>query len=146
MPKITYRRFDAMEVTREQVWRLLEWCMAHGATEFVVNCVGHGDRPSPACDEVEAALRPFAIGAPGEPLGWRLTSDALPQIRRLFPDGLLADPTYEESGWVEDLECYRQGERMFWTISHENYGFVQLTDEEHAAVRDLGITTHAVST
>lgn len=111
-----------------------------------MNCVGYGNAPSPTCSEVEDALRPFAIGAPDEQLGWRLTSEALPQIHRLFPDGLLADPTYEESGWVEDLECYRRGERMFWTISHENYGFVQLTDEEHAAVRELGITTHAVST
>ena len=144
MLALRMRQFFGREVTSEQVWQLFGWCLAHGADEFTVSCSGDGNAPWPFCDEVEERLRPFSVQRDEQPNRWRLTAETVDYIHALFPDGLLADPTFEETGWVEDLRCYRDGAGMFWAINHEAYGFLQLTEDEHRDVQALGIETHPV--
>lgn len=151
MPVTFMRQFFDGEVTSEQLWQLFDWCLAHGATAFSVGFLswdgrsssGHADDPSPLRDEVEARLRPFALQLADPPTRWRLTPETVACIRTLFPEGILGSRDVEE-GWAVDLRLFRGTEGMFWAVTHEGYGFVRLTGDEHADVEALGIRTHPV--
>ena len=146
----------ADEIGAAQSWRLLAWCAAQGADEFFVRQMSIEGRPEPYLDRVNALLAPYRLppavrprtvvymGYPDRELTdlWALTPESIQTLEVVLPDGLLAPPSYDEDGWLEEPTVYRGGEIMLGIVSHEGEGFVNLTDAERGAVEALGVRLH----
>jgi hypothetical protein len=152
------RWFYPGDVTPPQTWQLVDFCVAHGATEFTVCFMTMQGSAAPNIVEVKAALRPFELAeAPrqlmtvlvGQPQVqptrlWRLVPEAVTALQRFLAEGLFDYPSADwDAGWLEDLTVYRRGEVMLGVVSHEGEGLLTLSAGEHSEVEALGIRTQA---
>ena len=161
---LSTRYVFAADVSSGAMWRLLDWCVSRGATEFTLAVVSAelDSRPQPA--PTVPALQPFGRGrAPRErvtvPWGedsvsdtvlWTLCAESVAVLRELFPDGLFQYPgaslveDLPHGEWFEDPVIFRSEAIMLGVISHEGAALLELTAEEHAEVARLGIPTREV--
>jgi hypothetical protein len=137
-----------------EMWRLVEWCGAHGASEFAVECMGETD--SPVWSAFERAVHPYALGErvrrrmSGQTVDdltrptalWALNPTTIDALRAAFPRGVLEYFPAKE-GWFEDLALYREGELMFGAITHEQAAVLRITDREYEEFAALGFRSHA---
>lgn len=142
------RRFlRAHDVRADDSWRLLRWCVEHGASDFTLALMRiEGEAPT-FLDEVSAALKPFAA-APAVRNGehtaevWTLTPASVAVLQDLLPDGLFTAASYAGSGWLEDPTFYRAGEVMLGIVTHENEGVLVVQQADHASFEALGLISH----
>lgn len=143
----------ADEVSPEQSWALLAWCVAHGGTELFLRQMSLVGEPEPNLDHVNAQLAPFRLppavrertvvydGHPDSELSdlWALTPESITVLRRLLPDGLFAPPSYDEGGWLEEPTIYRGGALLLGVVSHEGYGIIECAPAELVDLQARGI-------
>jgi hypothetical protein len=147
------RYIAAADYPLEKLWQLIEWCRAHGATTFTVDCLGDIDPPVWAT--FERAVGSFArgqqvrrrmSGRTVEDLTrltelWTLNDQTISALRQAFPRGVL-DYFPAEEGWFEDLALYRDSELMFGAITHEHAGVLRITELEYAEFAGAGFSSH----
>jgi hypothetical protein len=149
------RYLHRSDLRPEKEWAVIEWLASRGAGEFTVALMGMEGSSVPTLDRIEAALRPHELGNEmrarissygedgfrGSTKLWALTSDTLQILHECFPNGPFAAPTYDEGGWFEDLELYREKELVFGAVSHEGEAVLQLGHAEWPLFASLGIPT-----
>jgi hypothetical protein len=95
------QRFIRDDLSSEQGWRLIDWCIERGGDEFSFRIMGLGDSLS-SHEPLTNALTPFHRGTPkrenmvtqaGEETGrptdtWRLSTESAGVLRQHIPDGL----------------------------------------------------------
>jgi hypothetical protein len=146
----------ATEVEPEQSWLLLAWCAAHGGTEIFVRQMSLVGEAEPNLDRANALLAPFQLPTAvrprtvvysGEPEMqptelWALTPASIEVLRALLPDGLLAPPSYDEGGWLEEPTVYRDGSVLLGVVSHEGYAILDVSERERAELSASGVPSH----
>ena len=131
-------------------WRLLRWCVEHGADEFTVTVRCMAGEPAPIADAFEDAFaasytgitsrRILASASEGnvQPVRlWALNEQAIVSLRTFMSEGLfthLVDPR----GWLEDPVIYRDGTLMLGVVTHEREGVLRATPQEVRALATLG--------
>ena len=133
-----------IDFTEEETWRLWQWCIDHGADEFVVDLPFRpATTPNPLRRFfVSNARREIHTGSErwGEIDLYRLGRESTEALRTLFPTGLFQGPTWDtDAGWAEDPALYRRGELMFWIISHEGFGELRVSSSEQADLARIGL-------
>ena len=125
-------------------WKFLRFLTARGADEFGVRILYWGNTGDPG--PLEAALAPFSLGTRERECTvwssrqekvrptpvWQLNAESIAVLATLMPRGIL---TYDHNAgaWLEDLCVYRGGELVFGTVTHEQFAFVRLSDDEWAS-------------
>jgi hypothetical protein len=136
----------------EGQWRLLNWCLEHGADEFMIGaivCDGGSDAQLRPYDEMvkphqlPRAVRRHLTGPPNQGLSyetdlWKLNRITLNALRVAFPRGPF-DYFPEGDAWFEDLDVYRGGELLLGVITHEHEGVLRVTSSERADLGARGI-------
>jgi len=154
---ITRHLFKA-DLSAEQAWQLLGWCIARGANEFSVEMVAVEHTPAPVFDAFEAALAPWSRGVQrrrvvanpttsdrGDDVHvWTLTAEAVARLRPFGPDHLFTYELDMQRGWLEDPIVWRDGQVMLAIVSHEQEGVLRVTPQEAALLDTLGIPTREV--
>jgi len=148
------RYFDFDEVTPQQAWDLLDWCVLRGANEFIVESL-----VSPAESERMKAFHHALSGytlpsAPRRrltaPAGqdftrslprWRLNAFTVAHLKEALPMGF-ASREYDADLWLEDLTVYRDSEFLMGVLSHERRGVVRGTTEDLADLQRVGFPLH----
>ena len=136
------RYFAKSDLTPDQSWQLLNWCLDHRADEFTINGIvadaeGSGSAAFFAAlvpyEREEAARRRLSAATVDEfvrptPL-WALRPETIAHLRSSMPDGIF---DYNAGGdpWLEDLAVYRRGEFMMGVITHEDGGVLRVTSDE----------------
>ena len=153
------QRFIRDELSPEQGWRLIGWCIERGGEEFSFRPMSLGD--SPALQEtLHERAHIISSGRPeresmttlvGEEARrptetWRLTTESTAVLRQHVVDGFFAAPSYSTAGWFEDFTIYRRGEVMLGIVSHEGLVVLCLTDQEHGEFSELKIESHETAT
>jgi hypothetical protein len=140
------------DISPEQSWRLVAWCMANGADEFTIDGITSEGASITIFEEfdkvVGAYRRPSALrrhlSAPtADELVrltelWTLNQTSLAALERALPDGLFTYNFGLES-WFEDLVLYRQGELVLGVITHESEGVLRVTPLQRADLDCSGI-------
>ena len=153
------QRFVRDDLSPEQGWRLIEWCIERGGDEFSFRLMGLGDSPS-SHKPLTNALTSFHRGTPkrenmatlaGEEVRrptatWRLSTESAGVLRQHIADGLFVAPSYSMADWCEDFTIYRRGEVMLGVVSHEGLAVVCLTEQEHGEFSQLKIESHETAT
>jgi hypothetical protein len=153
------QRFIRDDLSPEQGWRLVEWCIEQGGEEFSFRTMSLGDSPA-SHEPLTNALTSFHRGAPKRenmttPAGeearrptetWRLTTESATVLRQHIADGFFAAPSYSTAGWFEDFTIYRRGEVMLGVVSHEALVVLRLTEQEHREFLELKIESHGTAT
>lgn len=133
----------------KESWRLLRWCVDHGADEFNVRvlCVeGQGTRADAFEDLFEqrlisTELRRVASALDTEPVRelrlWRVDEEALQTLRPFLPDGLFTHRV-DPRGWLEDLSLFRDGQLMLGVVTHQREGLVCVTPAELRELERIG--------
>lgn len=149
------QRFVRDDLSLEQGWRLIEWCIQRGGDEFSFRALGFNDFPS-SHEPLRKALTSFYRGKPQRdnmtkvateqgrrPTDTlRLTTESAAVLRRHVVDGWFAGPSYSEAGWFEDFTIYRCGEVMLGVISHEGLVVLRLAEQEHEQFSELKIKSY----
>ena len=134
--------------------RLLRYLLAHGADEFSITVMALQDTPAPFADAFENELGPYErpaarrrvlTDADGSDFArsvrlWTLNEASLQRLLRFVDHGLFNAPAGPD-GWLEDLAIYREGELLLGIVSHENEGVLRLTQQEHAEVVVIGVSS-----
>ena len=122
-------------------WDLLRFLVSIGADEFNLRLIC--TEPIAGADRFESALALFSSGMKerertvryrGEsgrqavPV-WQLNSESITALASIMPAGIFG-PSRARDAWVEDLCVFRGGKLVFGTVTHEQYAFVRLSDEE----------------
>lgn len=142
------------EITPEQSWRLLEWCISRGATELTL-CLPSTHPPSTAY-AVMAAMERFRLADSERDTGsyagdvrpsivplWRLTAEVVELLAGLFDEGLFTYPAGDWPGGLgEDPIAYRGGQLMLWVVSHEGEAVIRLAPDDLESFAALGLRTH----
>lgn len=128
------------DYSAESSWRLLDWCIAHGADEFGLTFLGAPYLPQTAWAEVDELLVPFRrrIASAGD--RWALTGESASVLRALFPDGLLSARRGEES--PEDPTIYRGGAALLSVMSHEGEAVLALAGGDAERFAHAGFPFH----
>ena len=133
------------DLTTDEGWRLLSWCLSHGAEEFTLDFLPESG------ELVRWLLRPFwrrtAIrecmrNGPGREVDlFDLSEGSIPAMRTLLPNGLLSwwFSDYGSLPYVEDPAIYRRGELLVGVIAHDGRAAVRVTDGERAELHLLGV-------
>jgi len=154
MSSIT-QRFIRDQLSPEQGWRLIEWCIKRGGDEFSFRSMSLGDSPAPH-EPLTNALKPFHRRTPKRKntttlvgkeaqrptVTWRLTTESAAVLRQHVAGGLFAAPSYSMAGWFEDFTIYRRSEIMLGVVSHERLIALHLTNQEHGEFSELKIASH----
>jgi hypothetical protein len=154
---ITRHLFES-DLSAEQAWQLLDWCLAHGASEFSVDRAAIEDTPAPACDAFEAALAPWSRGVQRRRVVanpttcdrsdnvhvWALNAETVAVLRAFGPEHLFTYELDMARGWLEDPVVWRDEQVMLAIISHEQEGLLRVTPEEVALLGALGLPTRDV--
>ncbi len=153
------QRFIRDDLSPEQGWRVIDWCIERGGDEFSFRLMGLGDPPS-SHEPLTNALKSFHRGTPkrenmatlaGEETRrptdtWRLSTESVGVLRQHIADGLFAAPSYSVAGWFEDFTIYRRGEVMLGVVSHEGLVVLRLTERERGEFSELKIESHETPT
>jgi hypothetical protein len=133
------------DLTTDEGWRLLNWCLSYGAEEFTLDFLPE------SADLVRQLLRPFWRGTAirecirNEPSRevdlFDFTEDSIRALRTLLPNGLLSwrFSDYGSAPYVWDPAIYRGGELLVAVISHEGVAELRVTDDERAELSVLGV-------
>ena len=148
--ELVVRYLAKSDITPEQSWKLLTWCLERGADEFTVDGLVAGTE-GPRSAAFFASLDPY--GRPKAPRRrlsaatanefvrptplWVLCPDTVELLRNAMPDGIF---DYQAGGdpWLEDLAVYRGGEFMMGVITHEDGGVLRVTPAELSELDRLG--------
>jgi hypothetical protein len=153
------QRFIRDELSPEQGWRLIEWCIERGGEEFSFRTMSLGDSSASHVPLINA-LTSFHRGTPkrenmttlageesrGPTETWRLTTESAAVLRQHIADGFFAAPSYSVAGWFEDFTIYRRGEVILGVVSHEGLVVLCLTEQEHGEFSELKIESHETTT
>lgn len=133
----------------KESWRLVHWCLEHGADEFTVRVLCAEDQGTRA-DAFEDAnadrfiatdLRRVAAAQEDEPARhvrlWRLDEDALQALRPFLPDGVFTHRV-DPHGWLEDLMLFRDGQLLLGVVTHQREGLVRITPDELRELERIG--------
>ena len=136
---------DRDDLTAEETWRLVQWCLAQSADEITLDFyeLRADDDPFAPFARPSAQRRhlSYASDAPSETPLYALNDGSIRRLRDLLPEGLLQSPSYSRDGWVENPEVYRFGRPMFGVISHDGLGWLWVSKDEREALAKLGIRT-----
>ncbi|MEO8621272.1 MAG: hypothetical protein ABI625_09425 [bacterium] len=151
-----HRFLFADDMSADQTWQLLAWCVDKGASDFTVDRLWLQGKAAPFPDRFEAEMAPFRLDAQVRPRMsaakrdelnrstdlWLLSGSSIGVLRAYFPDGLFTYPTSEwDEGCLEGPTFYRDQQIMLGVVSHEREGILTLTAAEHDAVAALGIAS-----
>ena len=153
------QRFIRDDLSLEQGWRLIAWCIERGGDEFSFRIMSLGDSLS-LHETLTTALTSFHRGMPkrenmttlaGEDARrptdtWRLSTESVGVLRQHIVDGLFAAPSYSIAGWFEDFTIYRRGEVMLGVVSHEGAVVLHLTEQERRELLELKIESYETAT
>jgi hypothetical protein len=150
LEQLETRYFSFDDLKPEQSWKLLDWCMEHGADEFTISALvveKESERikaflESLARFSLASAPRRLLSGPTREQLTrpverWQLNTETISLLQQALPMGF-ASREYEEDLWVEDLAVYRVGDFMMGVLSHEGGGVLRLTTPELQELRATG--------
>lgn len=146
--------FDFDEVTPQQGWNLLDWCVVRGANEFTLESLvsptesermkafhaalsGHTLTAAPRRRLMAPSGQEFTRPVPR----WRLDTFTIAHLRAALPMGI-ASREYDVDLWLEDLTVYRDSEFLMGVLSHENRGVVRGTNQDIADLRRAGFPLH----
>jgi hypothetical protein len=147
------QRFIHEDLSLEQGWDLIEWCLERGGNEFSLQLMSlDGELPS-SHERLKSALAPFHRGTPkrenvttkagraSRPSTgiWSLCSDSVAALRHHVANGLFTAPSYVTTGWFENFTIYRHGEIMLGVVSHEGLVVLHLAGRE---LSELKIESH----
>lgn len=148
-------RIAAADATPDELWRLLDWCIAHGADELTIEVMALVGTPAPLADAFEDALAPWELAPairpilesttapiyPGRVRLWSLGPQTVELLRRFLPGGPLTHGAHGvgEAGWLENLALYRGGELLFGAVTHEGEALLRAGPEERADLERLGL-------
>ena len=131
-------------------WRLLRWCVEHGAAEFTVTVRCMAGEAAPIADAFEDALATSYTGIAGrrilasgsgenvQPVRlWALNEGAIASLRTFMSEGLFTH-VVDPRGWLEDLAIYRDGALMLGVVTHEQEGVLRATPQEVRELETLG--------
>jgi hypothetical protein len=149
MTDLVNRHLFREDFTVEKGWRLIEWCLAHGATDFTVGgivCENSSDEPLKPFDRAasthklpDARRRDLDPEIKSREL-WELNSETVAALHLAFPIGVF-DCFIKDFAWFEDLTIYRNGEVMLGIISHEGEGVIRLSGPEIDQLHADGFVT-----
>ena len=153
------QRFVRDDLSPEQGWRLIEWCIERGGDEFSFRTLSLGDSPD-SHEPLTNALASFHRGTPkrenmttlaGEEARrptdtWKLSTESAGVLRQHIADGLFVAPSYSMAGWFEDFTIYRRGKVMLGVVSHEGLVILCLTEQEHGEFSTLKVESHETAT
>ena len=156
---VIVQRFIRDDLSPEQGWRVIDWCIERGSDEFSFRLMGLGDSPS-SHEPLTNALKSFHRGMPkrenmttlaGEESRhptdtWTLSNESVGVLRRHIADGLFVAPSYSAEGWFEDFTIYRRGEVILGVVSHEGLVVLRFTEQDHAEFSKLKIESHETAT
>jgi hypothetical protein len=128
------------DYTADQSWRLLEWCLRHGADEFGLAFLGPPYLPNTPWARVDEMLAAFRLRVASAGDRWRLTGETMGALRDALPGGLFAFTPGESS--LEDLTLFRGGEAMLRIVTRDAQGILQLRDDEEAALERAQLPYH----
>jgi hypothetical protein len=139
-----------------ETWRLVEWCLALGADEFTIDCVGSDSRQkAKAWRPFEQVAQPFSrgektrermSGRTADDLSrstrlWELNAITISALKAALPGGLLAyDPTGR--GWFEEPIFYREGSLVLGVLSHEAFAVLRISVLESVRLSAAGFPSH----
>jgi hypothetical protein len=139
-----------------ETWRLAEWCLAMGADEFTIDCLGSDAREEAiAWRPFEEVVQPFwrgektrerMSGRTADELTrstrlWELNAATIGALKNALPGGLLTyDPTGR--GWFEDPIFYREGNLVLGVLSHEAFAVLRISVLESARFSAAGFRSH----
>jgi hypothetical protein len=149
------QRFIRDDLSREQGWRIIDWCIERGGDEFSFQLMGLAVSHS-LHEPLTNSLKSFHRGTPqrenmttlaGKPTRratetWTLSRESAGVLRHQIANGLFTGPSYSADGWIEDFTIYRRGEVMLGVITHEGFVVVRLTEQEHEEFSELKIESH----
>ena len=131
-------------------WRLLRWCIEHGAAEFTVTVRCAAGEMAPIADAFEDAFAASHIGiarrrvlasdseAKSQAVRlWALNEEAVVALRTFMSGGLFTH-VVDPRGWLEDLAIYRDGALMLGIVTHEQEGVLRATPQEVRELETLG--------
>jgi hypothetical protein len=141
------RLTEIEKVQPELGWRIAEWCIGKGATEFSLKLMSVQTTTSRAVEDTQRELRPFFVKIEKRevtfsvtheeiPL-WRLCATSLSVLKRKMPKGAFA---HRPSGeyWIEDLVIYRNDNLLFGILSHEQCAFICASNPNARKSRQWG--------
>lgn len=130
---------DGRDLTPEQGWWLLRWCLAHSATEFTLDFVddSHTEAAFALLNPLwrGCAERDHIHNGPTRDVDlFELSDGAVAALDTLLPFGLLSwwFEHLDTAQWVEDPVVYRDGELLLAVVSHEHLAELRLSDDERA--------------
>ena len=148
--ELIVRYFAKSDITPEDSWSLLAWCLTKGADEFTVNGLVTGPEGQKSA-AFFASLAPYErpeayrrrLSAPtaeefvrSTPL-WDLSTKTIALLRETMADGIF-DYNVGGDPWIEDLAVYRKGEFMMGVLTHEDGGVLRVTGTEVAELDGMG--------
>ncbi|HEX6532946.1 MAG TPA: hypothetical protein VF041_00030 [Gemmatimonadaceae bacterium] len=147
---IRTRHFTPASASPDDTWRLLRWCVEHGASEFSVRVMCEAGEPAPTADRFEDTFAPALVGEErrhvlSHPVGedrptirlWRLDDRTEALLHPYLPQGLFTNAV-DPRGWIEDPLVYRNGELMLGVVTHERDGVLRATADEMRELDALG--------
>ena len=132
---------DNIDFTKEETWRLWQWCIDHGANEFAVSLRYMDQNPFSRFVVSRARREGYRSGERWVNTElYRLDRGSTEAMRSLFPSGLFQGPTWDtDAGWAEDPGVFRRGQLMLWIISHEGFGELRVSSSERADLARIGL-------
>jgi hypothetical protein len=154
---VTVKRYlIPSEIPQEDTWRLLHWCIEHGADEFTIDRQLKDAVIGPRnWTDFEITAGPFSRGVKKRECMsgrtaddlvrdtevWALNQATASALMLALPGGLL-DYEPREGGWFEDPILYRRGELMLGVLSREAFGVLRLSDVEVNELGGAGFPSH----
>jgi hypothetical protein len=123
----------------EASWRLAEWCLNRGATEFSLEFLVAGKVGPSSFADIDAVLKPFRVSHAED--RFVLSGDSLVGLRALFPEGLFGN-VMDGDAWVEDPTLYRSGVALLEVVSHEGEGILTIDAVDQVSLDALALPYH----
>ena len=137
------------DLTTDEAWRLVRWCLERGADEFTLHGIlvqGAPDTPFKAFDTLADphrkpdATRHQMTGQTTAVELWTLNEATLNALELAVPRGIF-DYDPRPGAWFEDLTLYRAGELMLGIVTHEGEGVLRLEPTEIPQFRNTGFVS-----
>jgi hypothetical protein len=136
------RTFTSDDPAVHPGWALVEFLLSIGADEFSLSLIHCGDEGKSVCDRLAGTLAFASLGertrectvtygGQGNPRPievWRLDQRSLEALRQVMP-GILSSGD-RSLAWAEDLCVYRRGALILGTVTHEQFAFLRISDDE----------------
>ncbi|HET9234631.1 MAG TPA: hypothetical protein VFP10_10870 [Candidatus Eisenbacteria bacterium] len=144
-PRLEVWTFGTEAVGDKQGWELVEWCLAHGGTEFSIHEVERTrtlraqaffDRLRPHA--LPPAQRPFLTRGYNASVVqlWRLDEETVRILREYFAHGILSNDR-DNDFWMEDFTVYRDGHVLMAVVTHEWEAYVNVLPTEFEQLKPM---------